>query len=161
MAYDEILANRVRSVLKGKSGISEKKMFGGLCLLSDEKMVCGIRQNEIMLRVGPEGGRLLLKEKGIRPMDFTGKPMEGFLYASRAKIEDDAELGRLVGIALDYVATVPKKKKKAGGKKGLPLAKKTAGVKIKNKTVLAKKKSAKKAGSAASKQSTGKKKKKR
>jgi len=110
---------RERSVLKGKRGISEKKMFGGLCLLSDEKMVCGVMQNEIMLRVGPERGAVLLKEKGIRPMNFTGKPMDGFLYASRAKIEDGAELSRLIDIAWNTWPQCPKKRRRAAKKASL------------------------------------------
>ncbi|MBE7440151.1 MAG: TfoX/Sxy family protein [Spirochaetales bacterium] len=129
MAYDETLAERVRKALKGRKNITEKKMFGGLCLLSSDKMFCGVMQNDLMLRVGPEHAELLLKEKGIRPMDFTGKPMVGFLYASMDKVKEDAELKRLTGLALDFVATVEKKpaRKKTTGKKKTTTKKKSTG----------------------------------
>ncbi len=80
MAYDENLADRIRKALKGKGEIAEKKMFGGLCLLLRGKMCCGVIKDVLVARVDPDDAPALLKQPGVRPMDFTGRPMKGFLY---------------------------------------------------------------------------------
>jgi hypothetical protein len=73
MAYDEKLAGRVRSVLKGRRGVSEKKMFGGLCFLVRGNMACGIVDDELMVRVGPDAYEDALARTHCHEMDFTGR----------------------------------------------------------------------------------------
>ena len=80
MAYDEYLAERIRKALKRRKGITEKKMFGGICLLLDGNMVGGVVNDDLMVRVGPDGYEDALKQPHARPMDFTGKPLKGMVY---------------------------------------------------------------------------------
>ena len=80
MAYDEILADRVEALLKGNRSIAKNKMFGGLCFMVNGNMACGLEKNKLVVRIGPEEYEKILKIKHVRKMDFTGKPLKGFIY---------------------------------------------------------------------------------
>lgn len=80
MAYDGMLANRVRQVLKGRGKVSEKRMFGGLAFMLGDKMCCGVLNNDLVARIGPEAYAWALDEPHVRPMDFTGRPLKGYVY---------------------------------------------------------------------------------
>jgi hypothetical protein len=80
MAYDEILADRIRKALDGQRGWSERRMFGGLAFLRNGRMCCGIAGRRLMVRVGPEAYERTLSVPHVRPMDFTGRPLRGFVY---------------------------------------------------------------------------------
>jgi TfoX/Sxy family transcriptional regulator of competence genes len=82
MAYDEQLAARVRRVLERRRGISEKRMFGGICFLVRGNMCCGVVGGELVVRVGPGAYAEALARPYARPMDFTGKPLKGFVFVS-------------------------------------------------------------------------------
>lgn len=99
MAFDEFLADRARQIFKEKNiAISEKKMMGGLIFMVDQKMCVGIDKDKnsgedrLMARIGPEVYEAALKEKGSRKMDFTGKPMKGFVYIYSDGIDSDQDL---------------------------------------------------------------------
>jgi TfoX/Sxy family transcriptional regulator of competence genes len=92
MAYDEGLAQRIRELLDDDPRISEKKMFGGVAFLVNGKMGVGIIQDELMVRVGPEAFEDALAQPHARAMDFTGRPMRGFVQVAPAGFEEDAEL---------------------------------------------------------------------
>lgn len=79
MAYDERLAERVRKSLVRRRGISEKKMFGGLCFLANGHMCRGVIGKDLVVRVGPKAYEASLKTPGARPMDFTGRPLRGLV----------------------------------------------------------------------------------
>ena len=115
MAYDELLADRIRQQLKDKKApFEEKKMFGGLCFLVDDKMCLGVVKNDLMTRVDPEIYEQLLEEKGARQMDFTHRPMKGFILVEPEGIDLDDELESWVQHCLDFnpKAKSSKKKKK-------------------------------------------------
>ena len=111
MAYDEDLARRLRAEFARLPGSSERKMFGGLCLMVDGKMCCGIVGDDLMVRVGAEAMAGALAEPHVRPMDFTGRPLKGFVYVSPAGYAGPA-LGRWVRRAVAYAATVPAARKR-------------------------------------------------
>ena len=96
MAYDEQLAERVRKSLARHRNITEKKMFGGLSFLQNGKMLCGVLKDLLVLRVGPEEAAKLLKKphgkSHVRPMDFTGRPMKGFVYVEPGGSQSAAQL---------------------------------------------------------------------
>jgi TfoX/Sxy family transcriptional regulator of competence genes len=82
VAYDEKLADRVRKIVG--PDVTEKKMFGGLAFLLDGKMFCGIAKEDLMVRVGPDAYEAALAEPHVRPMDFTGRPMNGYVFVGPA-----------------------------------------------------------------------------
>ena len=109
MPYDEGLAQRIREVLSDRHDVSEKRMFGGIAFMIGGNMCVGIGKNRLMVRVGPEAHDQLARQPHARPMDFTGRPMKGYLYVADAGIESDRDLERWVGHALRYVTSLPAK----------------------------------------------------
>ena len=106
MAYDEALADRVRAVLAGEEGITERKMFGGLAFMVHGNMACGIVKDELMLRLGPEGADSALDRPHVRQMDFTGRPMTGMVYVTADGVRGRA-LRPWVVKATAFVRTLP------------------------------------------------------
>jgi TfoX/Sxy family transcriptional regulator of competence genes len=80
MAYSEAVAGRVRAALKGKRNVTEKKMFGGIAFMVRGHMTIGVQDDELMVRVGPDGYADALAQPAARKMDFTGKPLKGYVY---------------------------------------------------------------------------------
>ena len=110
MSYDEALAERIRKVLKLRSGVTEKKMFGGLAFLLNGSMFCGIMKDDLMVRVGTDRYEEALGEPHARPMDFTGPSMKGYVYVAPGGYGPDADLGKWVKRGIEFVATLPAKK---------------------------------------------------
>lgn len=120
MALDEKLNGRIREVLADRKGITETKMFGGLCFMHNGNMMCGGDQKfGFMVRVGPDANEKLLKEKYAREMDFTGVPLKGFIAVAPAGVRTKVQLKKWVERGLAFTGTLPpkKKKKKAAKKK--------------------------------------------
>jgi len=109
MAYDEGLAQRVREALADRAGVSEKKMFGGLCFLVRGNMCCGIVGDELMLRVGPEMHAEALSRPHAREMNFTGRPMRGMAYVGTGGIEDDAALAEWIEMGVTFATSLEPK----------------------------------------------------
>jgi TfoX/Sxy family transcriptional regulator of competence genes len=109
MAYDEKLAGRVREVLKRRRNISEKKMFGGLAFMVSGHMCCGILGDDLMVRVGPDAYDAALREKGARPMNFTGRAMKGMVYVDRSGYGAAASLKAWVEQGLSHARSLPPK----------------------------------------------------
>ncbi len=113
MAFSEYLADRVRGSLKGlNSSFNEKRMFGGMLFMVDEKMCVGIINDNLMVRVDPENQDEFLKEEGCRIMDFTKRPMKGYLYVSAEGIDMDEDLDKWVQRCLDFNPKAKSSKKK-------------------------------------------------
>ncbi len=83
MAYDEKLADRIRDLLADASGVSEREMFGGLAVMLDGHMCCGVVGDELVLRLGREGAKAALQHPNVRPMDFTGRTISTMVFVSR------------------------------------------------------------------------------
>lgn len=96
MAYDETLANRIRVVLGATPGLTERKMFGGLAFLIDGRMCCGVVKDDLMVRVPKADYEACLQRPHARQMDFTGRPLSGFLYIDVDGIKTRAGLSRWV-----------------------------------------------------------------
>jgi hypothetical protein len=82
MAYNEQLANRIRQVFDTRNDITERKMFGGLAFLYRGRMCCGIVGRDLMVRVPDDEFDAVVRARHVRPMDFTGRPLRGFVYVS-------------------------------------------------------------------------------
>ena len=109
MAYDEGLAERIRDILGDRAGVAEKRMFGGIAFLVAGRMSVGVVQEKLMVRVGPEAYERVLREPHVRAMDFTGRPMTGFVYVDPAGYEADADLDRWVGLGVRYATALAAK----------------------------------------------------
>ena len=79
-------------MLAGRAGISEKRMFGGLAFLLKGKMLIGVLQENVVVRVLPADHARALKPPSIKPMDFTGHVMKGWLYATGPAVSTPAKL---------------------------------------------------------------------
>lgn len=110
MAYDEQLAERIRTTLADTDDISERKMFGGIAFLHQGNMVCGVVHERLMLRLGAERAEAALDEPHARPMDFTGRPMRGMIYIDPPGFATDRTLAAWVGRALEFATTLPPKR---------------------------------------------------
>ena len=109
MAFDETLAGRVRKKISARRDIVEKKMFGGLAFLLNGNMSVGIHGNELIVRVDPDETEALLKQKGVRIFDITGRPMKGWLLVDGAAIRKDASLTKWIEKGTSYASSLPKK----------------------------------------------------
>lgn len=112
MAYNEDLAHRVREMLP-RQDVEGKKMMGGLAFMVNGKMCVGILKDDLMARIGPEVYGAALQKKGCREMDFTGKPMKGFIFVDPEGADDRRDLQYWIDLALDFNKKIkaPKKKK--------------------------------------------------
>lgn len=106
MAYDETLANRIRRVVRLRANVTEKKMFGGLAFRLDGRMFCGIVKNDLMVRVGPERYPAALAEAHVRPMDFTGRPMNGYVFVGPGGSQTEKAVKQWVDQGAAFVATL-------------------------------------------------------
>ncbi|MEZ4457116.1 MAG: TfoX/Sxy family protein [Gemmatimonadales bacterium] len=110
MAFDETLASRVQDRLARRSAYEERSMFGGLALMVDGKMAIGISGTDLMVRVGPDAHDDALAQPGARPMDFTGRPMRGFVFVGPEGTRTARDLDRWIDRALAYNPIAPKSK---------------------------------------------------
>ncbi len=113
MAYSEKLADRVRTELAHHKAVEEKKMMGGLTFMVNGKMCLGVLKDDLMVRLGPAVYDTALKKKGCREMNFTGKPMKGFVFVNPKGISNKKDFGYWIDLALDFnkKAKVAKRKK--------------------------------------------------
>ncbi|MEM9391068.1 MAG: TfoX/Sxy family protein [Bacteroidota bacterium] len=113
MAYDEFLAERVRTVLNQRKVIyNEKKMMGGLCVMVDDKMCVGVVKDQLMARIDPEVYNKVLNQRGSKEMDFTGRPMKGFLFIKPEGVDLDNDLEYWVDLCLEFNPRAKASKKK-------------------------------------------------
>jgi TfoX/Sxy family transcriptional regulator of competence genes len=114
MAYDEQLAARVQALLKGQRALVEKKMFGGLAYMSKGKMFVGILNNDLVVRVGPDAHDAALKEPHARPMDFTGRPIKGYIYVGPGGTKRATQLRKWLRKGQTFAVSLPPAKRGAG-----------------------------------------------
>ena len=109
MAYDEELALRVRQSLGEQEDVVERKMFGGLCFMVGGNMLGGVMGDEIIVRVGADSYEDALKIPHAREMDFTGRPMRGFVVVSPDGVASDESLADWVNRGLRFASSLPPK----------------------------------------------------
>jgi TfoX/Sxy family transcriptional regulator of competence genes len=112
MAFDERLAERLRSVLTEVPEVREQRMFGGLAFLVGGHMACGIVGDELMLRLGEAGADAALGQPHVRAMDFTGRPMRTMVFVKPAGIRSRPALQRWVQQAVAHAERLPRKTKR-------------------------------------------------
>jgi len=121
MAYNEFIADRIRQVFNDKAiNFSEKKMMGGLCFMVNDKMCCGIhfdkkrKMDLLMARIGEDASPQAMVKEACLPMDFTGRPMKGYVFVTAEGIDMEEDLDYWIQLCLDFnlIAKASKKRKK-------------------------------------------------
>ncbi len=120
MAYNEFLADRIRQFFQEKKvGFEARKMMGGLCFMVDDKMCCGIHFDKkkemdlLMARIGTDAMDEAMKREGCLPMDFTGRPMKGFVFVAPDGFDLDKDLDYWLQLCLDFNPFAKRSKKRS------------------------------------------------
>jgi TfoX/Sxy family transcriptional regulator of competence genes len=108
MAYNEALAERVRTELLDVPEVDEKRMFGGVTFMVSGQMCCGVLKDELIVKVGADGWDELIAQPYVRPFDFTGRPMVGMVYVSLPGVASDDALRGWIQRGVRYVRRHPK-----------------------------------------------------
>jgi len=109
LGYNKDLVQRIREFLEKTSGVSEKKMFGGIAFMVNGNMTVGVIKDELIVRVGKEYYTQALKEDFTREMDFTGKPLKGIIFVEAEGISEDSVLHYWINKGLKFTQTLPHK----------------------------------------------------
>ena len=117
MAYNEKLADMTRELIsQSEKKIEEKAMFGGLCFMVNNKMALGVEKDRLMVRLNPDIYEEVMEKEGCRAMDFSGKPMKGFVFVDAEVLNTKKKLEYWVKLALEY-NKIAKASKKSSSKK--------------------------------------------
>jgi TfoX/Sxy family transcriptional regulator of competence genes len=108
MAVNEDLVERMRVALAGSGVVREVKMFGGLCFMLNGNMVAGTSKRGLLVRVGKDQQANALARRGAKPMQMTGRPMEGYVFVDPPP-SDDRSLQDWLALAVSFVKTLPAK----------------------------------------------------
>ena len=112
MAFDEKLADRIRESLVNINDVEEKYMFGGICFMVNGKMCIGIVKDEMMCRIDPALDEIVLEKNGCRPMDFTSRPMKGYVYVSKEGMKTKKDFDYWINLCLEFNSQAKASKKK-------------------------------------------------
>lgn len=112
MAYDQFLADRIRIRLGELKDVEEKAMMGGLTFMVNGKMCVGVIGDEMMCRLDPEMYPIVLKKKGAREMDFTGRPMKGYVMVNSAGMKLEKDFEYWINCCLEFNPKAKSSKKK-------------------------------------------------
>ncbi len=113
MSYNEKLADRTRELIAlTHKKVEEKKMFGGLCFMVNDKMCVGVEKERLMVRLDPALFDEVMEKEGCKPMDFTGKIMKGYVFVDIEALDTKKKLDYWIQLALEF-----NKKAKASKKK--------------------------------------------
>ena len=116
MAYNEKLAERIRQRLVGLPDIEEKRMMGGLTFMVNGKMCVGIIKDELMCRIDPALHKQLIRKKGCRTMDFTNRPMWGYILVDDSAMQSEKDFNYWIDLAIDFNKHAKASKKKKSRK---------------------------------------------
>ena len=105
------LAERLRTALARRRGVTEKRMFGGICFLLNDNMLCGTGSGNFLFRVGKDEHAAAVKRRGAKAMVHGGRRMEGFIWVDPAACDAKSVKG-WIDLATAYVGKLPPKKKR-------------------------------------------------
>ena len=109
MAYDETLAQRVRSALPAAPGLTEKKMFGGVGFLIHGNMACGVNGDSLIVRLSPAATDAALGQPSVHVFDMTGRPMKGWIVVEPAGVQSEDSLKRWIAQGVAFAQSLPPK----------------------------------------------------
>ena len=109
MAHNEELAERMRAMLKNRSGVVEKKMFGGIGFLVNGNMACGVNKQDLIVRLSEDEFEKALEQTPVRVFDMTGRPMKGWIMVSAGGYKSDKALQGWIDKGIEFALTLPHK----------------------------------------------------
>jgi hypothetical protein len=109
MAYDDDLAARLRALLADRDGLVEKRMFGGIAFLLNGNLCVGVIKDDLIVRVGPDAYDELVVRPHVREMDFSGRPMAGWVYVAPLGVASDDDLQRWAEYGIAFAGSLPTK----------------------------------------------------
>jgi TfoX/Sxy family transcriptional regulator of competence genes len=109
MAFDETLAARIRAHLSSRTGVGERKMFGGVIFMLHGNMCCGVHRDALIVRLGPEEASRALAEPHTRVFDLTGRPMKAWVLVEAKGVAKHTQLGKWVDLAVNWAGSLPPK----------------------------------------------------
>ena len=109
MAFSEELAQRIRDVIGGRDGVTERKMFGGIAWMIDGNMACGAMGDDLLVRLDRDDSDRILAEPHVGLMQMGERTMRGFFTVDSAGIAGDDELAGWVDAGAAYAASLPPK----------------------------------------------------
>lgn len=109
MAFDEGLAERVREHLGERPDMEEKRMFGGVAVMLNGNVACGILNDDLIVRVGPDRYRAALGKPGTREFDITGRSMNGWVMVGPDGLEADTDLANWIDLGISFALSLPPK----------------------------------------------------
>ena len=112
MAYSEKLANRIREAISELPNVLEKEMMGGLTFMVNDKMCIGIIKDEMMCRIAPELHETLIEKQGCRTMDFTKRPMKGYIMIDDSGMKTKKDFEYWISLCLEFNKKAKSSKKK-------------------------------------------------
>jgi TfoX/Sxy family transcriptional regulator of competence genes len=112
MAYNEKLANRIRERFEDLPNVEEKKMMGGLTFMYNGKMCVGVIKDQLMCRIDPELHEAAVEKTGCRTMDFTNRPMIGYVLIDETGMKSKKDFEYWINMALDFNKRAKASKKK-------------------------------------------------
>lgn len=113
MAYDQELAERIRALVGGESGLTEQRMFGGLAFLINGNMsVAASGQGGLLVRMDPEVAADLVDDEQVRPMVMRGREMLGWIQVDTGAVTADDALAEWVARGVGFARALPAKKEK-------------------------------------------------
>lgn len=102
MAYNEKLVDRIREALVDVPKTIEKNMFGGVCFMVNNKMCVGVVKDEMMCRINPDVQDEALEHTGCRIMDFTGRPMKGYIFVCEDGMKSKKDFTYWINLSLEF-----------------------------------------------------------
>ncbi|MGG7664468.1 TfoX/Sxy family protein [Dyadobacter sp. BHUBP1] len=117
MAFNETLSDRIREALSEQENVIEKRMFGGVCFMVNDKMCVGVIGEDMMCRVGEEAFDSAIERPGCREMDFASRPMKGYVYVSDEGMRTREDFQYWINLCMAYNPQAKASKKKKAIKK--------------------------------------------
>jgi TfoX-like protein len=105
--FSERTVKQVRRAIASTPGLSERPLFSGVAFMVQGNMCCGVIEDNLVVRVGPDTYDAVLREPHTRPMDFTGRPLPGFVYVDRAGFASRTSLRQWIDRGVSFVQTLP------------------------------------------------------
>jgi len=123
MTEDDRLAERVRLAMGEDPPVREMRMFGGIAFMIRGNMCCGVVGGKLVARVGVDRYHKALARPHARPMDFTGKPIKGFLFIDAEGCRSSRQVAGWVRLAKEFALSLPEKaasRRRAGARRSPP-----------------------------------------